>query len=114
MKKEDTAQFVGMTKKEYTWWLLGYLAGTVDYPVQQEITVIDERTLKKIPGLIDVTYKSVLALHDFLGINLDHYEIFGRLDPFETEIGLFYIEDGETVSTPFIFQLASVQKPNLN
>lgn len=114
MNEEKINFLKSLTKDQYTHWLAGYLAGVVDSPIHNGLAILDEVTLKKIPALIDSTYKNVLQLHDYLGIDQEHYKIFTQMDEFETEIKLFYIKDGEFCETPFSFKLASLQKANLN
>lgn len=114
MNKEKIEFFKGLTKEEYAHWLVGYLAGTVITITQKGLVVVDEVVLRKIPYLIDTIYKNILAVHDYVGLDLEHYKIFTQMDEFETEIKLLYIKDGEVCETPFSFKLTSLQKTNLN
>jgi hypothetical protein len=114
MDRKNIESLKDASKIEYTYYLLGFLAGTVETPIKDGLVVVDEETLKKIPNIIDTTYKNITAIHDYVGLKLPHYKIFSQMNEFETEIKLCYIKDGEVCETPFSFKLTSLQKSNLN
>ena len=114
MEKSLVDYLKSMDKLEYTYYLVGYLAGQVDRPIKEGDLVLDQNALMKIPDLINKTLEYLTSFHGLIVEGLEHYPIVAKMDEFETEVSLVIINEGVEEMSPFTFKLSSLEKRNLN